>query len=520
MIKKNTQNKKTNTIIILLLIISILGSQSLSTFATTAMIGIMRAVKIDLGLTPVITQWLIVAYSIIASSLILISGQLGDIYGHFKTLIYGIAFSFVGCILFSIGNSGTLAMIATVLRGISTALIVPCSMSSLVIIVPKEKMKPILALWSLFVFLGWAIGPIIGGLCANTNWRIPYWISTGFFGLFLLIAIYYRKHFKEPPLIKKLDIIGSSLLFLGLITLILLLSEGPYWGWTSPTNITLYALSPILLILFFYSQTKVSNPILTLKVCKNKYLITSVVSIFSTVGCLFSYMYFVNYYFLSPVGQNKSYFFAGLVVSIGLSGSLISSFFANKLTSKYGYKNVLCFGFICIFSTNIILLWLPQNVSFTYLWWIFVINGIGCGIGFCASTPLCQYDIKPQDSGMTSGLFSTSAYLGASIIIPIAAVWYTHAEFSYIASSFKSLNLSLSHNDIIKISSAVHSNMKILKNTLSNFDLSNNQIHTVISKLKESAEIGFGRAGLVSAIFAAIGFVFCLFFAPGKSNNK
>ena len=49
----------------------------------------MQAVKTNLGLTPVMTQWLIVAYSIIASALILIAGQFGDIYGHFKTLLFG-----------------------------------------------------------------------------------------------------------------------------------------------------------------------------------------------------------------------------------------------------------------------------------------------------------------------------------------------------------------------------------------------------------------------------------------------
>ena len=242
-----------------ILIISILASQITHNFAATAMIGTMQAIKVDLGLSAVLMQWLIVAYSIIASSLILISGQLGDVFGHFKLFIIGVVLSLFGCILFCIGTSASIVMIATILRGLSTAIIVPGSMASLILIMDKNKMKNIVAIWATSILFGFGVGPIIGGLCSEVNWRIPYYFCTGFFLILSTILILFRKNFKNIKLEKKIDLVGSLLLFIGLITLVLLLSEGPYWGWSSAMNISLYAISPIAIILFFYSQTKTKD---------------------------------------------------------------------------------------------------------------------------------------------------------------------------------------------------------------------------------------------------------------------
>ena len=110
--------------------------------------------------------------------------------------------------------------------------------------------------------LGWCIGPFFGGLIASySTWRVLFWINLGVILYSILVLFLYSSSTKTKTNDKKIDYLGAFLLISGLATLLLLLSEGPFWGWTSPQNITLYAVSPTLLILFFISQTKIKNPI-------------------------------------------------------------------------------------------------------------------------------------------------------------------------------------------------------------------------------------------------------------------
>lgn len=120
-----------------------------------------------------------------------------------------------------------------------------------------------------------------------------YWIFLGAFSILFISILYFRKELKTVKEKKKIDYFGSFFLITGLITLILLLSEGPFWGWVSPMNISLYAVCPILFILFFYSQTKIKQPIIIYSACKSMVFITGLIAFFISFGCYFSLCYFI-----------------------------------------------------------------------------------------------------------------------------------------------------------------------------------------------------------------------------------
>ena len=250
--------------------ISIIISMLAITISGFAMTACMQAIKVDLNLSLVTMQWLIVGYTIFCASLIAIAGQLGDVIGHENNFIIGLSINIIASILMSVGSDISLIMVGTALRGIGLAFIVTNSMSLIKTIVPKESLIKALSLWGIIINFGFSIGPLFGGLFASVNWRLLFWINLIFFISSLIIILIYKSQIITIKERKPVDIIGSILLFLGLVTLVLLLSEGPFWGWTSPMNISLYAISPALLILFFYSQTKIARPLIIFSACKKK----------------------------------------------------------------------------------------------------------------------------------------------------------------------------------------------------------------------------------------------------------
>ena len=215
-----------------------------------AMTACMQAIKTDLNLSIVTMQWLIIGYTIFCASFIAIAGQLGDVLGHENTFISGLIINIIASILMSIGSDISIIMIGTVLRGTGLALLIPSSMALIKTTIPKEKISKSLMIWGISISIGFSIGPLLGGLFASVNWRMLFWINLFLFILSFLIIIIYKSQIITIKERKPVDFIGSILLFLALVSLILLLSEGPFWGWTSPMNISLYAVCPIFLIMF------------------------------------------------------------------------------------------------------------------------------------------------------------------------------------------------------------------------------------------------------------------------------
>ena len=520
MANKKKEAKKNKFQIYQLLILSgIFLPIACSTCTSTALMTFMGSVKHDLGLSLVTTQWLTTGYAIVASSLICLGGQLGDVYGHARLYMLSLIFYLICSLLISISTDTSLIMIGTIFRGLSTALMAPVSMSILVVVFPSNLLKKLLKYWATVCLLGWCIGPFMGGLIASfSTWRILFWINFGVISYSMTILFIYRSSTKTKINGKAIDYLGSFLLISGLATLLLLLSEGPFWGWTSPQNIVLYAVSPVLLILFFISQTKIKNPIVVYKSCKSLKFITGLICCFISTSCVYCLMFFTSYFGQSAIGISASFFFKGVMLLPPASMLIIMSLIIPKLINKFGFKIIMLIGNALIFAGMLILMWLPNDVSYLNLWWRYIIIGTGCGIVFSAAAPLCTQGVAPKDAGVAAGIQWTVGFLGAAIVLTLCSVWYTHAEISIIQNKLAILNLS--HDKIIEIIHAIHSHTNTISDALKSLNISINKEVKIVNILNNASTVGFGRVGLLCAICAAIGFIFTLIFIPLKQKIK
>jgi MFS family permease len=509
----NTESVISGKIKKILILYAIFAPLFIIAFASTGIISLIKSMQVDLGLSDVETQWQVVMYTLFASATVPIAGQLGDVYGSARMFKLGVFICIISSILLSIGTNVTLLMIGQILRGMSAAFIFPHSLSVPALMFPPKKLKLILFIFGVSLPFGWILGPFFCGMFAMVDWRLLFWIKLLLLVPSIIILHFYKlklRKIKEP---KKPDIIGSILIFLTLISIILLLSEGPAWGWTSPQQIVLYSISPVLLLLFIYSQIKIKSPLISLPVCMNKVFLTGAILMSAAVSSSFGFFYFVNYYFLSPTGQNSSYFEAGAVLLPPIGAILFFSLISMKIAKKIGFKKTSCISCIIMFSGALILLWLPDNTSYINLWWRFVILGIGAGLAVVLGSPMSMSKIEDKDKGMSSGAFLLIVYFLASAFLPIAQIWYNHAQFHDMNNYLQSINLS--QFEINKIIQSTSISIKEINTQLSSLGLSKEQINEVFLHLKSATNSGFGRFGLLTSIFAAIAFVFCLLFAPG-----
>ena len=153
------------------LIAAILGS-SMSFIDASAVNVALPIIQRELGANSAQMQWVIEAYALFLSALILVGGSLGDVFGRRRLFVIGIAIfalASIGCAL----SPGIIALIvARSVQGIGAALAVPESLALISVTFSGEERGKAIGTWSGFASLTGAAGPVIGGYLAQTaSWR-------------------------------------------------------------------------------------------------------------------------------------------------------------------------------------------------------------------------------------------------------------------------------------------------------------------------------------------------------------
>ncbi|MCU1361534.1 MAG: drug resistance transporter, EmrB/QacA subfamily, partial [Ilumatobacteraceae bacterium] len=191
----------------------------------------------DLDTTIPRLQWVITGYSLTYAALLIVGGRLGDIYGHRRLFLIGVALFGAGSLIASQSSSvGELIIGEAVIEGIGAALMMPASLSILSTTFRGEERARAFAVWGASVGAAAAFGPVLGGfLTTNYSWRWSFGINVviapiALIGAWLLVPLGTRK--QRIPI----DLPGAALTALGMFMVVFALSEGGEYGWLKPIS--------------------------------------------------------------------------------------------------------------------------------------------------------------------------------------------------------------------------------------------------------------------------------------------
>jgi EmrB/QacA subfamily drug resistance transporter len=212
-------------------------------------------------------QWVVTAYTLLLAGLLLVAGALGDRYGRRRVFLFGVAWFALASLLCGVAPSAPVLIAARALQGVGAALLTPGSLAILqASFVPQDRAKAIGA-WSGLGGVATALGPFLGGwLVQAVSWR---WI----FGINLPIAIAVTvvawRHVPEsndPGATGPVDVIGGTLVTLGLVGLTYGLIEGPGRGWGSLVVVASLTAGVLLLVGFVAWERSSKAPMLPLEI--------------------------------------------------------------------------------------------------------------------------------------------------------------------------------------------------------------------------------------------------------------
>jgi EmrB/QacA subfamily drug resistance transporter len=408
-------------------------------------------------------QWVVTGYALTFATFLIIGGRLGDIYGHRKIFIIGVAFFGVGSLIASVSTSvPQLVLGEAVIEGIGASLMLPTSLAILSVTFVGRERATAFAAWGATAGVAAACGPVVGGfLTTNYSWRWSFRINVIIAPIAIIGALMFMRRGEPRTRRPRLDVFGAILVATGMFLLVFALSEGGTYGWWKPIDgfvigsrevwpaVRPVSISPVALLagililtaFYFYERAKErrrDDPLFEfahLRFRTYRYgLLTGLVLAMGQLGLSFVLPVFLqDAKHLSAQTNGLWQLPTGIFIILGaqVGGRLI-----NRIGSTYVVRLGLC-------SYVLGLLFILHAISLQ-ITWLELLPGLafyGIGIGFAGAqlTNVVLSDIPKESSGSASGANTTvrqvGAALGVAVIGSILAVQTLHQAVTRIASA-------------------------------------------------------------------------------------
>jgi EmrB/QacA subfamily drug resistance transporter len=371
----------------------------------------LPAIQNDLNISGKSLLWIINAYSIFLSSLLLVGGSLGDIYGRKKIFIIGIILFSISSFLCGISGGNLMLIISRASQGIGGALMVPESLAIISAVIPSERRGKAFGTWSTFSALTTIIGPVLGGWLAGLGlWRIIFFINIPLAILTIFILILKVPESRDESA-NHLDLTGALLATLGLGAITYGFLEASDSGFGNFKIESALFIGVISLVSFIIVEKRSKHPMMPLNLFKSK--------TFSGVNTLTLFMYAALnaalFFFPLNLIQVQGYpeETAGLAIlpfAILISGI---SRFSGKFSDKFGARKPLIIGPLFA-GLGLLFLTFPGITNGPSEYWTtyfpgIILLGVGMGIVVAPLTAAVMASVSHEHSGIASGINNTVA---------------------------------------------------------------------------------------------------------------
>ncbi|MBQ1160949.1 MFS transporter [Streptomyces sp. A73] len=397
--------------------------------ATLALAGTVAAVMQTL-VTPLIAQlprilhttpsnaaWVITVTLLVAGVCVPVSGRLGDLVGKRHMLLACAVPLVVGSVVCALASSVVPMVIGRGLQGMGMGM-VPLGIALLRDVVPTEKLSGSIALVSASMGIGGAIGlPVAAAVAEYADWRVLFWGSAV---LALMIGALIWFLVPDVPAGAKgqrFDAPGALGLAVGLVSLLLAISKGADWGWSSSTTLGLFAVAAVALSAWGLWELRTRDPLIDLRTtARPRVLLTNVSSILVGVG-MYAFMLIAPQLLQFPeatgYGLGQSMLAAGLWMAPGGVMMMIVSPLGGKLINARGPKLALVCGALVISAGYGISLALMGSAWGVMLVGIVINSGVGLAYG--AMPALIMGSVPLSETAAANGFNTLMRSLGTTI---------------------------------------------------------------------------------------------------------
>lgn len=367
-------------------------------------------------------QWVVTAYGLTLAGFLMLSGRVGDIYGHKKLFIIGILLFSLASLTGGLAPSEIVLILARVIQGLGAAMASATGLSILAAVFPEGKERNrALSVFAAASGSGFAAGMILGGIItASLGWRWVFDINVPIGVVVSALSIKYISTNTTRPAIENkqrhhIDIFGAVSVTAGLMLLVYSLSVAQNIGIGSPQTLELLLLSAIVLAAFVLIEYRSKAPLMPLGFLRRASIFGANAVGLLQVAPFVGMVFILTNYFQQVRGYSA--FSAGLAfLPMGFVFLFVSVFLSARLANGFGVRPIILSG-MALQTIGYILL-SPISTTESYLGGLLgpmLIIASGTGLSFTAINIAALTGTRKGEEGLASGLINTSRQIGGPI---------------------------------------------------------------------------------------------------------
>lgn len=419
----------------LALIVLCLGSLMI-VLDTTIVNVALPSIQKDLGFSQTTLAWVVNAYLLTFGGFLLLGGRLGDLFGHRRLFLIGIALFTLASLSCGLARSEQFLIGARAVQGLGGAVVSAVSLSLVMNLFtePAERAKA-MGVFGFVAAGGGSIGVLLGGVLTGAlTWHWIFFVNLPLGIVVCTLTLLLLPATRGSIGAGHLDVAGAVTVTLSLMLAVYAIVNGNGVGWLSIQTIGLLVGAALLLVVFLAIESRVRSPLVPLTLFRLHNVATA-----NVVGVLWAAAMFA-WFFISALYLQLVLGYTPLQVGLAfLPANLIMGAFSlglsAKLVMRFGIKRPLAMGLLLAAIGLVLFARAPVGGNFALdVLPSMILLGFGAGIAFNPMLLAAMSDVAPTESGIASGVVNTAFMMGGALGLAILASLAASRTNSLLAS--------------------------------------------------------------------------------------
>ena len=416
-------------------------SSGVTSIPTSAVVLAIPAIHREFNASIGELQWTLVGFSLAYSALLVIAGRLADVYGRKRFFLGGTVIYAIGALGAALSPDALVLIVAVVVMGVGAAFLTPASLSIITDAFEPAQRGTAIGLWAASSALVSGIGPALGGLLANWEWRAVFWINIPFCIVFFVMTMLSARESSDPNADRHIDTVGLGTLAGGLTTLSLVLNEGQTWGFTSPQSIVLFVSAGVLLATFAIVEPRVRNPLVDFGFFRKRNYLGANAALLVVNFALAAILFFIPLYMQEVLDYSPLK--AGMLL-LPLSATLVVALpLGGPISERVGPRPPIVTGLALTAGGCYLLTRVNESSGYSDLWPGLLVAGSGIGLALTPLNTAAMNAIRRVQHGAAAGILVTMSGLGATFGIALSGAFFQSAQDSKSDELLSQLGIGL-----------------------------------------------------------------------------
>jgi EmrB/QacA subfamily drug resistance transporter len=379
----------------------------------------LPSIQTDLDFSQANLQWVISAYALVFGGFLLLGGRTADLLGRRRIFMAGLVLFTIGSLLCGLAWDETSLIGARAVQGLGAATISPAALAILMTTFAEGRERNIaLGVWGAVGGFGAAAGVLLGGVLTDSlSWEWIFFVNipVGLVALALTPGLLGES---RDTRVKTFDALGAVLVTAGLSTLVLGITQGNEWGWSSGRVVGVFAASAALLAGFVAWEQRAAEPLMRFGLLRTKTVLGANVAGFILGTALFSMFLILTLYMQQVLGYSAMK--TGVAYLAVAGTSIVWANVAAALVNRVGVRPLIAAGMGILAVGMILFAQVPVDGSYaTHLLPGFLLIALGMALCFVPISIAALAGVKQAEAGIASGLINTTQQIGGAVGIAL-----------------------------------------------------------------------------------------------------